>query len=430
MPETAPAAPAAQVASEGPAPLPLVEPSAPGLSSETGQIPAPKTEPFGFIDQLQADRTANGVTVGDFVIRPAVAVGGAYDSNVFATAKGERSDVFAAEMPSLTVQSMFPRHAFGFKAQGEFRQYANQTTENINNASAAVDGRVDLAPNAYVLAGGSYQLSHEDRGALVAANGVKPTQYTVVSGNAAFVIEPAPLGLRLDASVDSYAYNNSVNAAGQKINEATRDRIVYALAPRISYPIAPQYDAFVRAVVNRRQYNAAPEADGIDRNSVGYGADAGIAFNVPGLEVGEVYVGYLQQSYDSRTVASLHTVDFGVNLLWRPGRATSMRLNAGRSLEESALPGAAGFIQTNVRLTIESQLANRMNLTASGAYTKADFPAFSSSTDVYELGLGLGYIIAPELSASVEYVLRHRSTMTSLPGYTRQIVGVWLRGRL
>ena len=260
----------------------------PALVADAQPIPVANSKPLGIVDQLQTDYAAPGVSAGDMVITPALTVGGGYDTNVFATANGARSDVFAIEMPSITVQSVWPRNAFGFKAQGEFRQYANQTTENINNGTVAVDGRLDLAPNAYILAGGAYQLLHEDRGALVVVSGTRPTQFTVASGNVAFVLEPAPLGLRLDAGIVSYAYNNVVNAAGQPINEATRDRIVYTLAPRISYVIAPQYDAFVRAVVNRRQYNAAPEVDGIDRNSVGYAADVGIAFHVPGLEASEL----------------------------------------------------------------------------------------------------------------------------------------------
>ena len=51
----------------------------------------------------------------------------------------------------------------------------SQTSPHWRNASIAGTGRIDLAPNAYVLTGASYQLLHEDRGALVPVNGIKPT---------------------------------------------------------------------------------------------------------------------------------------------------------------------------------------------------------------------------------------------------------------
>jgi hypothetical protein len=422
---------AQQIPAANTQPLGIVEQLPPGdLAPNAGQMPPANTEPLDIVDRLQTDEAASEIRAGGFVITPALAIGEAYDSNVFATATGAKSDFFTTELPSVTVQSEWPHNAFGLRAQGEFRQYATQTSENINNGAVAVDGRIDLAPNAYILAGGAYQLMHEDRGALVVVSGTQPTQFTVVSGHTSFVLEPAPLGLRLDANVDSYAYNNVVSASGEPINEATRDRIIYTLTPRISYEIVPQYDAFVRAVVNRRQYNAAPEADGIDRNSVGYAADMGIAFNAPGVDAGEFYIGYLQQNYDSRAVHSMQGVDFGVNLMWRPNRTTSIRFNSGRSIEESTVPGAAGFVQTTVRLTIETQVATRVILASSGAFTKADFPSPFSNTNVYELGIGLRYLFGPGLSAGLEYVLRHRTAMALLPEYTRQIVSLSLRGQL
>jgi hypothetical protein len=83
-----------------------------------------------------------------------------------------------------------------------------------------------------------------------------------------------------------------------------------------------------------------------------------------------------------------------------------------------------------VRWTIENELASRLQLATSAAYTKADFGSPTGSTDVYELGLGLRYLLGPGLSAGIEYLLRHRTAMTSLPGYTRQIIGLRLRGQL
>lgn len=368
-----------------------------------------------------------GVRAGGLVLEPSGSVGASYDSNVFATPNHKRSDAVITETVAITAKSDWQRNAIAVKAQGEFNDYALHSWEDNNNATVAANGRIDVATNAYFQGGGSYQLLHEDRGALVAVNGKQPTQFTVTSGNAGFAIEPAPMGLRIDATVDSYAYNNVVLPSHGMVNEAVRDRIVYSLTPRISYEITPQYNAFLRAVLNRREYNTPVGPDGIDRNSSGYAADAGIAFNFPALTAGEFYIGYLDQSY-RHGVKPIQTVDAGANFLWSPTQTTSVKLNFSRSVEESALPGAAGFLQTAVRLAIEHEVMRDTLVLGSAAYIKAEFPGFSSTANIYEVSVGARYYLARGVTAGIEYVYRHRNSMSVLPGYTREIVGVRLRG--
>ena len=168
--------------------------------------PVDETASRGRLSVLQQHLDTNpaqGLRVGSVLVTPTLGVAGAFDSNVFAAPNQERADVFASLLPVLDVESDLPVHAFSLRAQGEFRRYASFTRENIANASLAGTGRIDLAPNAYLLAGDGYQLLHEDRGALVPVQGVQPTQFTVVSGKTGIVIEPAPMGLRLDATIDS-----------------------------------------------------------------------------------------------------------------------------------------------------------------------------------------------------------------------------------
>ena len=390
----------------------------------------PRGSELSVVERVEAGNAPEPIRAGAMVLQPALSLEGSYDSNILAASNNAKGDFFVAARPSLTVQSEWPRNALVAKAEGEFREYASNSSENIGNVAAAAAGRIDLAPNAYVLGGGGYQLQHEDRGALNAVNGIQPTQYTLIGGNAGFVLQPAPLGLRLDVSVDSYGFSNVTASGGAAINETARDRVVYALVPRVSYAVTPQYDAFVRAVVNHRQYNSTRQADGIDRTSNGYAADLGIAFDAAGFAAGEFYVGYLQQDYESRAVKPIQAVDVGANVIWSPSQATSIRLNFARSVEESTLPGAAGSLQTAFRFALEHEVLRNVLLLGSAAYIKAEFPALSGSTDIYEAAVGMRYVVNPNLSAGFEYALRYRSSMAALNGYTRHIVGLRLRGRL
>lgn len=407
------------------------------LSGVGVAVAAPTSEsqqgsPLDLLQPLIDPNAAHTLRVGSALVTPSLGAAGAFDSNLFAAPNHERSDWFASFTPALDIASDLPRHAFSLRAQGELRRYVTFGRENIGNFSVAGTGRFDLAQNAYVLAGGGYQLLHEDRGALVPVQGKSPTQYTVTSGKAGFVIEPSPMGLRLDATVDSYGYNNAALFDGTLLRESARDHVVYALEPRLSYQIQPTYNAYVRAVVNRRQYNTTREPDALDRSSTGYAADIGASFGTNGFATGELYLGVLGQHYDANAAAgqAITSVDFGGNLEWRPAEATAVRFNLSRSVEESAVLGAAGYLQTAVRLAVENQVQPRVNLNGALGYVNADFTGSGGSSDLYRLTLGARYEVVANLSAGIEYDVDRRQSSASLPSYTRQIVEVRLRGRL
>jgi hypothetical protein len=373
---------------------------------------------------------ASGMRVGTAIITPSLEVADTYDTNIFATSGREHSDWYASLLPSLAIQSDWLRHSFSLKADGEFRQYDNFSREDVSNVSVAANGRIDLASNAYILAGGGYQLLHEDRGALVPVNGISPTQYTVVSGRTGFVVEPAPLGLRLDATVGSYGYNNAALFGGAVVPENARDHVVYALEPRVTYQVTPQYNAFLRAVVNRRQYTALREPDGIDRSSTGYSADLGTSFKLGGLAIGEFYLGYIRQAYQSRIASPITGVDFGGKIEWRASPEMSLRLDLSRSIEETSILGSPGFMQTALRFGVEHELAPRFLLLGSIGFVNADFGGAAGSSNLYELKLGARYLLSSNFSAGLEYDFGHRASSAALPHYTRQIVELRLRGQL
>jgi len=403
-----------------------------GLCIAAG-APAQETEQSRLLSVLQRAvdaETTSGMRVGTAIVTPSVDVAETYDSNVFAASGNEHSDWFTSILPRLDILADWPRGSLALTAQGEFRDYSTFSRENIANGSVQGTGRFDLAPNAYVLAGGGYQLLHEDRGALVPVQGVSPTQFTVLSGKAGFVVEPAPMGIRLDATVDSYGYNSISLLNGTVIDERVRDHITYALAPRVSYQIVPQYNAFLQAVVNRRQYNSGRAPDGIDRSSTGYSVDLGTSFNLTSFAAGEAYLGYIDQNYGGRVGSAVSAFDFGGKLEWKPAPDTSVRLNVSRSVEESALLGSPGYLQTAVRLGIEHALMPRFLVLGSLGYANADFARNGGNSDFYDVRLGARYALSTNFTAGLEYDFGHRSSTAPLPSYTRHVVELRLHGQL
>ena len=403
--------------------IPTAWPGAPAA-----QEVRPPAGELSVLQRMEQQFAPEASRAGSGLIQPTGTLDLSYDSNVLAR-NHVGGDFTASVQPGVEIRSEWTNHSVGLKAQGEARQYAVHTSENQLNGNVAANGRADLAPNAYLVGQAAVQRLHEDRGALVPAQGIRPTPVTVAGFGGGLVIEPAPMGIRIDGSVDAYSFENVTGTLGP-INETARNRIVYSLVPRITYAIIPQYDAFIRAVVNRREYNSTRLPDGIARDSTGTGADLGLAYDLPGLAVGEFYVGYLSQDYDRRGLRPIQAVDFGANLLWSPSAATTVRLNLSRSVEESVIPGSPGYLQTAVRLAIEQELMRDIVALGSAAFIRADFAPGNTGTNIYEFSIGARHFLGDGLTVGVEYLFRHRDKMVFLPAYTRQIVGLRLRGEL
>lgn len=408
------------------------------LLAGTAAAQAPPPEPVSVpnADQVSVAQRPRenygplGLRVGQFIVDPSLDVQSVYDSNIFATSSKTASDYITDVSPALSVQSDWTRHALGLRLQGEFKEYADHTTENVGNLTVAANGRYDIAQDVYLLGGGGYELLHEDRGSPNAVNGKFPTQYTVTSANAAFVYMPSRLGFRLDSTVDSYAFNNVPADFGPVINETGRDRIVYALTPRVTYELTPQFNVFVRAVVNRRQYNSTRLSDGLDRSSTGDEVDAGTALNLAELVTGEVYVGYLEQDHDQTRSHAISAPDFGANLLWNMTPIDSLRLNVARSVEESTLTNSLGYLQTTAKLSVEHELLRNVVLTGSLSYLNADFQNIRGSSNFYDAIIGGRYYFNHYLSAGLTYDFRYRSSIEFLQQYTRHIVALQLHAQL
>src|SRR4051794_29631010 len=280
--------------------LTLVSAGAP-LAQEAGpSIKAPEAtivERQSVLQRPRSDYDPLGVRMGSFLVFPSARVAETYDSNVFATTTNKKDDFYTTLSPSIAVQSDWNVHSLGFRASSDTKRYASLVSENVTNFAVRGDGRLDILRNIYALGGAGYQLLHEDRSSPDSVNGKNPVEYHVTSANLGYVHEAGRLGARVNATVDSYSFNNATSNTGAKIDQHARDRIVYTVTPRASYEIVPGYHAFLQASGNGRDYVRKFDAQGFQRSSKGWEVDAGTAIDFTHVINGEVFAGYLSQSY-------------------------------------------------------------------------------------------------------------------------------------
>jgi len=401
-------------------------------------VPAPEAtipERQSVFERAHPDYEPLGIRMGGFLAYPSARLGETFDSNVFATQNNTKDDFYTTFSPVIAVRSDWNVHSLAFLASSQTRRYISQVSENLTNFAVGADGRLDILRNIYVRGGAGYQLLHEDRSSPDTVNGLKPVEYHVTSANLGYVHEAGRLGARVDATVDSYSYNNATSSTGATIIQQDRDRIVYAITPRVSYEIVPGYHAFVQASGNARDYVRKTDVNGFHRSSHGYEVDVGTAIDFTHLINGEVFVGYLSQSYDDSRLKDENGFGFGGNLLWNVTPLTSLRATLARTVEETtqfATAGAAvldssGYLQTAVKLTAEHELLRNVLLSAYVSYVNADYQGITRTDNLYETNAEGRYLINRILSLNADLTYTKRESNVSGFTYDRVIGMVALK---
>jgi hypothetical protein len=373
-----------------------------------------------------------GIRAGGFLLYPSASLSETYDSNIFATRTGTADDFYTTLAPSLSIVSDWSRHAAALNASGQFKWYASHESENANNAAVNLQGRVDIETGSYIALSGDYSLLHEDRASPDSfANIKQPTQYTTSTAYLGYVRDEGRIGLHVDASATSYSFNNNTTFGGQNVNEVDRDRIEYTGALRASYEIIPQqpYQAFVRIVGNSRQYNSIDvnqlALNGVSarRNSKGFEVDAGTAVEITRILTGDVYVGYLEQDYQSSIFRSTSGVGFGGDLLWSITDLTSIKGAFSQSVVETDILGASSAQETNVSLSVEHELRRNIVLVGSVGYVHDDYQGITRSDDTYGAGVGARYFLNRVWRATADVSYAKRSSNAGAD-YSRVIATV------
>ena len=119
-----------------------------------------------------------GIRSGSWMYYPSVSVGALYDSNVFATQSGHKSDIAAVESPSLRVTSLSERNPVTIDAYVKSRQFSHYSSLDQTDASIRAKGRVDISHDSGVLYNFQAAYLHEAVGSLSSPLGAaEPTPY-------------------------------------------------------------------------------------------------------------------------------------------------------------------------------------------------------------------------------------------------------------
>lgn len=374
-----------------------------------------------------------GIRAGSFFFFPRATVVEEYNDNIFATEHNREDDFITQLSPGLSVESDWNNHALNFGAEGDFGIYAKHNSENYQDYAFVTDGRLDITRDAQLSGGGGATRRHEDRGNPDSDFGAKdPTVYYQYDAFATYFQQFGRFSATVDGQFFRRDYDDNENLQGQNINNDDRDRNVYGGGIRGGYEIIPAYEAFVRFDANNRVYDETPDDTGVKRDSWGYGIVGGLAFDISGITVGDVYFGYRDQIYD-RDLSNISGPTGGMSLDWNVTPLTTVGANIARTIEETTETGASGYWATAGTLRVDHELLRNVLLNVSGGVTNNDYEGIARNDFIYRAGIGGRYLLNRHFSATLNYVFTRRDSKDAPGGdedYTENRVLIGITGQL
>jgi hypothetical protein len=390
-------------------------PAAPGQPTYPGQTvtqrPRPEYNPIG-------------MRVGDFFWFPHAEFDEAYNSNIFATPIAT-SDFTTLLQPGFDLLSSFPRNALNFHAGAVSQFYAEHPAQNTQNGSVAVDGQVDVTAGSWFYGGA--QAAHLDiprTSPNSPGNAAEPVTYNSYSANAGYTQTKVRLVYQAEAAVQYVQYNSVPLIGGGTLSQSSNDVTVSQTVLRSGYEFVPDYQGYIRLSGNLRDYeHTAPGA--VRLNSVGYRIDVGLEIFPRHVLYGDVYFGYLNQSYDISSLGSIAAPDAGGRLVWNVTPLTTATLTGLRTVVQSNQTVAttgAGYLASTVVGNIDHELLRNLLVNANAGYENDPYQGNTRTDNVFNAGAGLKYLVNRNIFLGCTYSYQQRKSSVSGLSYTQNIV--------
>lgn len=389
------------------------------LAAVSGAYAQTEVIPAG--ERMASSHAPMGVRAGSFLVIPKVELVETYNDNIYATETNEESDFITTVKPEVSVRSNWSRHALNAKAGAEVRKFASNSDEDETNYNVAMDGRVDVMRDTSIGGGVSYSRDHEDRGnPNTIGSPTEPVEYTTKIARLGAYRGLGRANARFDSEVKQLEYDNGQTAAGVTLNNSVRDRTEYTQTLRLGYQIDSRFEAFVKGSIDSRVYDDKSVA----RGSHGQTYVAGTTFDISGKTRGEAYAGMTSRNYTGANRNDIDEPVWGGKVTWNATDLTSVIASIDRSIEETTVTGASGFIHTDYRVGVEHSLTRDILLKGNVGYLQAEYEGTNVSRDdeTYTAGVGLDYYLGRCFKAGLGYQYTNRESNIAGGDYGRNAV--------
>jgi len=391
---------------------------------------------------LDPEFAAKGIPLGQgspFRLYTNLGLSTSFDDNVYKVAPGvgpgPQSDFFFTESPTFVLDYLTGDLHLDAYADSTSNEYAKFSGVNNTEYDFGLKGIYVISRAVQLSANVSYS---QDAEPLSSPNDVgfqaRPTLYNDFNGNAVLKVQPNRLGFTVGFNTDTDTYQSTpLIGGGPNFDNSDRNDTTYKGFVEGDYDFSPGYESFVRATYNSDQYQQYFDRTGTHRSSTEDQFDAGVKLLLSNLIRGQIYVGYLDDHFDTHQANPLKDitgVDFGASVQWFPTELLTVDLAASRTITDTVLAGASGGDDRNVSLNADYEVTRRLHLTFNAAYDDTAYEGSVApsnlSVDTTSVGLGGKWYIMHYVQATVAYTYSTRSSNAALFRYNDNLVTVGL----
>lgn len=379
---------------------------------------------------------AIGLRVGGFMAWPKLTATVEHNDNIYATA-AKTDDTIYHIAPEIALTSNWSRHALSVFAKGAIHRYSDFKDENTEDWSVGADSRIDVQRNTSIRLGANTGRLTEPRSSASAPAAARsPIEYNLSGANVGVSHEFNRLRLSARYDWQQFDYKDVLTGAGANIDQDFRDRDTNTIMGRAEYAISPDTAIFLQASANKREYRLAAVAPAVTRDSKGVEVLGGANFDIGALMRGEIGVGYMKQNYDAPSLPTADGVGARATVEWFPTELATVTLTGSRTIEESAIPGSSGYINTALSAKVDYEVLRNLLLGVEGTYGRDKYDgvniaaarAFDRTDKRKGASVSATYLLNDNVGVSVfyNYVKQTSSGLDRLFDYSVNKVGAKL----
>lgn len=353
------------------------------------------------LTRARPEYDARGIRLGTFFFYPAIRGSIGFTDNVFNDNTNVVDDTFYVLAPQAQLRSGWSRHALNLSVEAQTYWYSEQSSEDRTDWSLKADGRIDIQRGTDVTLDAHHLDYHEPRGTdltggLLPGDPAEPTTLSRTGFNGVFGHTLNRVRLSAGGGVEWIDYDDTPRvppAFPAFFDNDDRDRTVSELMAKIEYEATTDTALFVRGRFDDYDFDAAVDNDGFNRDSDGFTLDGGVEFSMTHVLLGELYAGFTERSYDDPAFSETSGLSFGAGLRWFPTMLTTVRLNGARSIDDTSITGASGYVSTRAELGVDHELLRNLILTGRLGFEEQDYQSVLRTDDVVHAALGGRYLI-------------------------------------
>ncbi|HTZ02038.1 MAG TPA: outer membrane beta-barrel protein [Xanthobacteraceae bacterium] len=372
-----------------------------------------------------------GITAGTF-----------FDDNVFAANSNKQSDWAFFARPEAQWVRQGQNYTFAADGWLEGRSYARFSSENQVNGGAGAHFTIMPDNDTQIVAGARYLHEHLDRGSsetvvvipgvgseLLSTQFAHPVAYDEGLQSVALNKRNGNWWSSIGGAGLEIQYQNpaiggaGAALAGTPIDLGYADGGIGIVNARLGYVVAPRTSVFVEAAGNTRDWDVSYF------NSTGYRLVAGMLFEQgPGARLkGEVWGGYMNQSYNGTTMAGVSSWTYGLGLAALLTDNVTAVFEGRREAKEAALglavlpDGALGAdaptctadvavcvsdVESEIGGRVDVHIAPNVVVGAGGSYLEDDYQgplAFDRIDRSYGPLASIKYFATPNVTLGFDY---------------------------